>query len=100
MDHGAACAFTADEWYVINTNARPKLNIFASEFGLVDSYGVARKIREFKKEFGLPLTLAEAGIPRADIPQIVERCMATANMSINIAPVTPELLTAMFNRLA
>ena len=100
MAHGTACAFTGDQWYLIKSNARPELNIFASEFGLADSEGVARRINQLKREFEMPCTLAEAGIPVEDIPFIVESCMATANMSINIAPVTPEVLERMFKNLA
>lgn len=71
IPHGEACAFTLDLFTRINaTTENGRLNDFAKQLGFADADTMADRILEMKKQMGMKITLADAGIKAEDIEQL------------------------------
>lgn len=96
IPHGEACALTLDWWFRENAKAKPELNEYAKEMGFQDVEAVCRKLCEMKKKFGFKVFPAEVGIAETELDAVVADCMASGNMSNNIAQAGEERLKEMF----
>jgi len=96
IPHGEACAFTLDAWYLINALENPKLNDYAREMGFKDAEDLAEQLNRLKKQIGLRTTLSEVGIPEAELDEVVEGCLAAANMPNNVAQIGFEGVKRIF----
>jgi alcohol dehydrogenase YqhD (iron-dependent ADH family) len=91
--HGAGLAAVMPAWlqYIVD-NGTPEMAARIAQFGagvfgvkadLEDPKGTAnaglRAFRGWVKSLGMPLTLKELGIPKADLPLVVKRCMEHNN---------------------
>ncbi|WP_462421402.1 iron-containing alcohol dehydrogenase family protein [Salinicoccus sp. Marseille-QA3877] len=90
VPHGEACAFTMDEWFVINADVDPRLNEHAKMIGFSDAEALSERFNGLKSEMGLAMTFKELGIGRADIETIAERSFEAPNMKNNIAQLSKE----------
>jgi alcohol dehydrogenase YqhD (iron-dependent ADH family) len=87
--HGAGLAAVMPAWlqYIVD-NGSPEMIARIAQFGagvfgvradIEDPKGTAnaglRAFRIWVKSLGMPLTLKELGIPKADLPLVVKRCM-------------------------
>ena len=71
LPHGEACAFTLDTFIMINASAENgRLHTFAKACGFGSACDMADTVRRLKKLFGMPSTLAEAGIAECDIERL------------------------------
>ena len=96
LPHGEACAFTADQWIIVNAEARPELVNLIKELGFPDAQALADEINRLKKVFGMRTTFKEAGIPAADIEDIVKKSCESGNMTNNIAQIGAEGVRKIF----
>ena len=96
VPHGEACAFTLDSWYLINTQSRPKLNDYAKEMGFNNSEEIVDAINDLKKTFNMKTTLLDVGIKEEDLIEVVKSCMASGNMTNNIAQIGSEGILTIF----
>lgn len=90
VPHGEACAFTMDEWFVINAGVDPGLNEHAKMIGFSDAGALSERFNGLKSEMGLAMTFDELGIDRTDIETIAERGFEAANMKNNIAQLSKQ----------
>lgn len=100
LSHGAACAFTLEEAIRINLPVMgDRMTAFLSGIGLAGAEDLIELVRELKRLGGLPCTLAEAGIPREDIPRLAHESLHPL-MRNNPRTMTEDDLIAMYERLA
>ncbi|MFD2831456.1 iron-containing alcohol dehydrogenase [Corticicoccus populi] len=92
VPHGEACAFSMDQWFVINAEVNPKLNAHAKDIGFYSAAHLAERFNELKKEMGLGLKLSDFNIPEDDVEIIAEKSLEPANMKNNIAQLTKDEL--------
>lgn len=98
LPHGVACAFTADAWLIHNAKARPVINDYARELGFSGVEAFAQELGCLKTEFGMPITLQDAGIDPADIGEIVDATNAAAgNIFNNVAKLDDASLANIFS---
>lgn len=90
IPHGEACAFTMDDWYVINASANPGLEDYAKLIGFESAPALAGRFNELKQELGLSVTFDDLDIPRDDIGIIAEEGLRPANMQNNIAQLSKD----------
>jgi alcohol dehydrogenase YqhD (iron-dependent ADH family) len=59
------------------------VKVFGAETDMADPKAIAdeglRRFRSWLKSLGMPLTLKELGIPKADLEEVVKRCLAVWN---------------------
>ena len=91
--HGAGLAVVMPAWmqYIANHGnadqvarvAQFGVGVFGVKSDLSDPKGTAdeglRAFRRWLKSIGMPLTLKELGIPKADLPAIIKRCLVHYN---------------------
>lgn len=85
IPHGEACAFSLDEWFVINAGANPELHQHARDIGFEDARHLSVGFNDLKRKVGLRLTLEALGIHREHMEKIAEESLKQANMKNNIA---------------
>ncbi|MDR1465939.1 MAG: iron-containing alcohol dehydrogenase [Oscillospiraceae bacterium] len=95
LSHGAACAFTLAAFARLNG-----VDPHAKALGFPDAAALAAEIDRLKAALGLPLTLAQAGIPPADLPSLAAECVLPANMKNNPVPMDAAAVLALFRELA
>ena len=93
IPHGEACAFSLDEWFVINSKVNPELNQHARDIGFENAEQLSQAFNDLKRKVGLRSTLAEFEIEHSDIDKIAEESLKSANMKNNIAQLEkPEIV--------
>lgn len=100
MPHGAACAFTME--FAVRLNAPHtggRLDAFARYCGFDSPGAMADRIAELKALGGLPRTLADAGIPPAAVPGIIDESWHPL-IKNNPKEVTREDLEALYASLS
>ncbi|MDR2753408.1 MAG: iron-containing alcohol dehydrogenase [Oscillospiraceae bacterium] len=88
LSHGAACAFTLAAFALLNFKDKD----YAQD--------LARKINRLNEALGLPRTLAQAGIPLADLPALALECLLPANAKNNPVPMNEAMVQNLFEQLA
>ncbi len=88
--HGEATAFTEDEWFRVNSKARPELNQMVQTIGFKDAEAVAVRLNEVKKNIGLRTTLEEINVPLSDLDTVAERTIQANNYINNIIQLNKE----------
>jgi alcohol dehydrogenase YqhD (iron-dependent ADH family) len=113
--HGAGLAAVMPAWlqYIADTGTTAEIARIA-QFG-VQVFGVSpdmtdikasadaglRAFRAWVRSIGMPLTLKELGIPRADLPAVVKRCMDVNNGTVpGFVDLDEKAVTAIFNSIA
>jgi len=100
LAHGATCAFTLE--FAIRHNAPGmggRMEAFAVACGFHGIDDMIARITEFKRLGGLPCTLEEAGIPEADVSEIIQESFHPL-MQNNPVPVTAADLERMYAGLS
>jgi len=98
IPHGEACAFSLDEWFVINAEADPRLHQHAKDIGFEDAGDLSRRFNELKSKVGLRLTLKELGIGQGAMEDIAEETLKQANMKNNIAQLDRSEIVQLLER--
>lgn len=98
VPHGEACAFSLDEWFVINAKANPELHHHARDIGFEDADHLSIRFNDLKRKVGLRLTLDELGINRNHIENIAEESLKQANMKNNIAQLGKTEIVQLLER--
>lgn len=99
LPHGEACAFTLDAFTRINAAAEGgRLHEFAKMLGFVDALAMADKILAMKTAMKLKVTLADAGIPAAKLPELA-KLSQHPNMLNNPVAMDEASLLAMYQSL-
>lgn len=96
VPHGEACAFTLDAWLVVNSKARYEIKEYAKELGFTDVQEMADWFHDLKVKFGMRTKLSEIGINEADLPEVAETSLASANMTNNVAQIGLEGVKTIF----
>jgi alcohol dehydrogenase YqhD (iron-dependent ADH family) len=113
--HGAGLAAVMPAWLqYIADNGTPAQIARIAQFG-VQVFGVSpemtdvkatadaglRAFRTWVKSIGMPLTLKELGIPKADLPAVVKRCMDVNNGKVpGFVDLDEKAVTAIFASIA
>lgn len=98
VPHGEACAFSLDEWFVINAKANPELDQHSRDIGFDDAGHLCGRFNDLKRKVGLRLTLDELGIPGGEIENIAEESLKQANMKNNIAQLDKTEIMQLLKR--
>lgn len=93
--HGEATAFTEDEWFRINSKARPEINQLVQTIGFKDADEVSDRLNEVKKNIGLRTTLEEIHVPLSDLDTVAERTIQANNYRNNIVQLNPKEIKQM-----
>ncbi len=96
VPHGEACAFTLDDWVVINAKARPHLNDYYRELGFERAEDFAVWINSMKEIGGLRTRLSEIGIPESGVAELAKAADADHNMVNNVAKIGYDGVYAVF----
>jgi alcohol dehydrogenase YqhD (iron-dependent ADH family) len=113
--HGAGLAAVMPAWlqYIADTGTPAEVARIA-QFG-VQVFGVSpemtdpkatadaglRHFRTWVKSIGMPLTLKELGIPKADLPAVVKRCLDVNGGTVpGFVDLDEKAVTAIFNSIA
>jgi alcohol dehydrogenase YqhD (iron-dependent ADH family) len=113
--HGAGLAVMMPAWlqYIADTGTPEQIARIA-QFG-VQVFGVSpemtdikatadaglRAFRDWIKSIGMPLTLKELGVPKADIPAAIRRCLDVNNGTVpGFVDLGEKAVTAIFNSAA
>ncbi|NOU36306.1 MAG: iron-containing alcohol dehydrogenase [Kiritimatiellaceae bacterium] len=100
MPHGTACAFTLEFALKLNAPAMDgRMEAFARYCGFFSIEEMSAVIRNLKVNGGLPCTLKDAGIPKAEVSRLVEESFHPL-MNNNPVPVTAQILFQMYEELA
>ncbi len=100
LPHGVACAFSLEFAIRLNTpHMDGRMDCMAEACGFRNIEAMAKRIRELKVLGGLPCTLAEAGIPREAVPELVQESFHPL-MDNNPKKVTEEDLKALYASLS
>jgi len=94
LSHGESCAFTLAAFTRINNMDR-----HAKALEFENASALADKIDGMKAALGLPLTLAQAGIPQEDLPKLAEACLLPPNMRNNPVTMDRASMLALFESL-
>ena len=97
MPHGEACAFTLDAFIRINADERVLDLAKFCGFASVDE--MADAVFALKKQMGMKLTLADAGIKEADVTLLAEKSMHP-NMLNNPVPMDLAAVERLYRGLA
>ena len=87
VPHGEACAFTLDDWCVINAEARPSLKALYQEMGFVTPQALADWINKMKKIGGLRARLSEVGAGEDALAELAHEANINHNMANNAAKI-------------
>ena len=99
LSHGEACAFTLDTFTRINANAENgRVQHFARQLGFEGAEWLAEHIAGLKRDMGLKLTLAKAGIDQKDLPELVQ-LSRHPNLLNNPVEMTDEKLMKLYMSL-
>ncbi len=99
IPHGEACAFTLDLFARINAEAEDgRLHSFARQLCFADAFEMADRILEMKKQMGLKVTLADAGIKEEEIENLAIKSQHP-NMLNNPVEMTVEKIINMYRKL-
>lgn len=98
VPHGEACAFSLDEWFVINAKVNPELHQHAKDIGFEDAENLSARLNDLKRKIGLRLTLDELEIPRDEVENIAEESLKQANMKNNIAQLDKTEIIQLLER--
>lgn len=99
LPHGAACAFTLEFAIQLNAPAmNGRMEAFAACCGFDDIASMTARIRQFKRLGGLPCTLADAGIAKEAVADLIAESFHPL-MNNNPKKVTPEDLAEMYAAL-
>lgn len=96
MPHGEACAFTLDSFIRINADAR--LDELAHYCGFAGPNEMADAVYGLKKQTGMKLTLADAGISLKDVEELAEKSMHP-NMLNNPALMDAHSVAELYRKL-
>jgi alcohol dehydrogenase YqhD (iron-dependent ADH family) len=113
--HGAGLAVMMPGWlqYIADTGT-PEQAARIAQFG-VQVFGVSPEMTDIKatadaglrafrlwlKSIGMPLTLKELGVPKADLPAAIKRCLDANNgMVPGFVDLDEKAVTAIFNSVA
>jgi alcohol dehydrogenase class IV len=96
LSHGAACALTLDAFVRFNAEEHTlRMDAFARALGLSCSNALANKIHALKAEIGMPMSLADAGIPMDELDTLVRESFHP-NMLNNPRKVTSGELKELY----
>ena len=96
LPHGEACAFTLDALCEINAQAEGgRLEGFARQLGFESAAAMGARIAAMKREMGMRCTLAQAGIPMGELPELA-RLSQHPNLDNNPVPLGEADLIALF----
>lgn len=87
MPHGEACAFTLDDWIVINAKARPYLCDYYRSLGFDTAEAFASWINHMKQIGGLRARLGEVGVAEDGIAELAKTANENHNMANNVAKI-------------
>jgi alcohol dehydrogenase YqhD (iron-dependent ADH family) len=113
--HGAGLAVMMPGWlqYIADTGTPEQIARIA-QFG-VQVFGVSPEMTDIKatadaglrafrtwiKSIGMPLTLKELGIPKADLPAVIKRCLDVNKGTVpGFVDLDEKAVTAIFNSVA
>jgi len=100
LSHGAACAFTLSAFARLNAAAEEgRLHRLAQLLGFADANALADELDRLCAAFGLPRTLAQAGVPLANLPSLAAACLLPPNMKNNPVPMDEAGVVRVFEGL-
>lgn len=101
VPHGVACSLTLAEFWRYNLDAidPAKVARLLAAVGEKDPEAFARRLKALAHQIGLPVTLAQAGIPREGIDIILEGGFHPERVANNPRQVTREDLREILGRL-
>jgi phosphonate metabolism-associated iron-containing alcohol dehydrogenase len=101
VPHGVACSLTLAEFWQYNLEATSPAKVarLLAAVGEKDSDAFASHLKALARQIGLPVTLAQAGIPRAGIDIILDEGFHPERVVNNPRQLTREDLREILERL-
>jgi len=99
IPHGEACALTLDYFVeVAATKEQERLDFFANQVGLEDTFAMTARIRELKESFGLLTNLKKLGLDEKGITLLVKDSQHP-NMLNSPVEITEDILYKLYRGL-
>ncbi|MDR3344833.1 MAG: iron-containing alcohol dehydrogenase [Oscillospiraceae bacterium] len=99
LSHGAACGFTLAAFTRVNATAENhRLDTLSQSLGFAGAFALADEIDRLKSALALPLTLAQAGIPDDELPQLARESLHP-NIKNNPVPMDEGAVLALLESL-
>ena len=96
VPHGEACAMTLAAFWRLNATVDPRLESLSQRLGFKNALEMASKIDELKRDLGLRMTLADAGITEEEQLKLLIDESFAPNIAFNPVKMTPENLRKLY----
>lgn len=96
VPHAEACAFTLDEWFLLNVKTKSDILLDIRRIGFDSAEGLVNELNSLKKDLGLRSRLHEIGVSLDDIDEIATQALSAANIKNNVTPVNHEMVRDIF----
>lgn len=98
LPHGLSCALALHHTVAYNAAAAPeRIGLIAGALGVAeDGAAVVAVLRDLGSAVGIPSAWSSVGLDRADIPELVDECMARYPRPNNPRPLERESLLALY----
>lgn len=99
VPHGEACALTLAAFWRLNATADARLETFSKRLGFVSAAALADGIDALKRDLGLRMTLADAGITEVDQLELLISASFAPNIALNPVKMTKDNLRDLYNKI-
>lgn len=99
VPHGEACAMTLAAFWRLNATVDPRLDAFSKRLGFNDAIDLANEIDEIKRDLGLRMTLADAGITTEEQLEALIADSFAPNIALNPVKMNVDNLRTLYTSL-
>ena len=99
VPHGEACAMTLAAFWRLNASVDPRLEAFSQRLGFADANALADEIDALKRDLGLRMSLADAGITTDEQLQTLIDDSFAPNIALNPVKMDAENLRTLYTSL-